>query len=208
MAWHVKQGGRLPESNPNVIIIAGPNGAGKSSTAPNLLGDALKEVSFINADAIARGLSAFNPEGVAYAAGRIMLERIRTLAAQRVSFGFETTLAARSYAHQIDEWKAAGYEVNLLYLWVRSPETACERVKERARLGGHTVDEQTIRVRWTRSAHNLIHLYVPRCTRWMVYDNSASGEPALVARGQLSHPPEVLDRAAWDMILGIASKPQ
>lgn len=84
----------MPDATPQIIIIAGPNGAGKSSTAPALLGSELKSVSFVNADAIARGLNAFHPESVAFAAGRIMHERIRTLAEKRVSFGFETTLAA------------------------------------------------------------------------------------------------------------------
>lgn len=197
----------MTESSPQVIIIAGPNGAGKSSTAPSLLGNELRVVSFVNADAIARGLSAFNPESVAYSAGKIMHERIRCLASKRVSFGFETTLAARSYAHRIDSWKASGYEVNLLYLWVRTADVACERVRERVRLGGHSVDEQTIRERWTRSAHNLIHLYVPRCSRWLVYDNSSPGEPALVSKGQQGHPPEVLDHATWNTIMEIASNP-
>ena len=197
----------MPEINPSVVIIAGPNGAGKSSTAPALLGDALKQISFVNADAIARGLSAFNPEGVAFSAGKVMLDRIHELASKRVSFGFETTLAARSYAARIEEWKAVGYEVNLLYLWVASADIACERVRERAHLGGHSVDEQTIRERWSRSAHNLIHLYIPRCTRWMVYDNSASGEPVRVASGTSTQPPIISNQATWDIIRGIAGNP-
>ncbi len=194
----------MPENLPSDIIIAGPNGAGKSSTAPMLLGDALRQVSFVNADAIARGLSAFNPEGAAYAAGKIMLDRIRELARKKVSFGFETTLAARTYAARINEWKATGYEVNLLYLWVGSADIACERVRERKRLGGHSIDEETIRQRWTRSAFNLIHLYIPRCTRWMVYDNSSSGEPLRVANGISGQQPIISNPATWNMILQVA----
>jgi hypothetical protein len=34
---------------------------------------------FVNADVIARGLSAFDPESVAIQAGRIMIERLRGL---------------------------------------------------------------------------------------------------------------------------------
>jgi predicted ABC-type ATPase len=55
----------MKETSPQVIVIAGPNGAGKTSLAPFLLRDRFKEFPFINADAIASGLSAFDPAAVA-----------------------------------------------------------------------------------------------------------------------------------------------
>lgn len=61
---------------PVVVIVAGPNGAGKSTTAPHLLRETLAVEEFVNADAIAAGLSAFRPETVAIQAGRIMRERM------------------------------------------------------------------------------------------------------------------------------------
>jgi predicted ABC-type ATPase len=78
----------------HVIVVAGPNGAGKSTSAPRLLRDTLSVGEFVNADAIAAGLSAFRPETVAVAAGRIMIARMRMLAAAGASFAFETTLAS------------------------------------------------------------------------------------------------------------------
>ena len=85
-------------ARPSVVILAGPNGAGKSTVAPALLAGALGVTEFVNADDIARGLSAFNPAGVSISAGRVMLARVRDLARQRASFAFETTLASRSFA--------------------------------------------------------------------------------------------------------------
>ena len=64
---------------PDIYIIAGCNGAGKTTAAYNLLPDVFKTVEFVNADEIARGLSPFNPSGVAFHAGRIMLERLALL---------------------------------------------------------------------------------------------------------------------------------
>lgn len=58
---------------PNLIVIAGLNGAGKSTVAPILLQETLGVNEFVNADAIAQGLSAFAPERVSLQAGRIML---------------------------------------------------------------------------------------------------------------------------------------
>ena len=85
-------------ARPSLVVIAGPNGAGKSTLAPVLLKDTLSVTEFVNADVIARGISAFAPENVAIAAGRLMLGRLRELAKQRTSFAFETTLASRSFA--------------------------------------------------------------------------------------------------------------
>jgi hypothetical protein len=71
---------------PHVIVIAGPNGAGKSTAAPALLHGLLGIEHFVNADVIARSLSAFDPESVAIQAGRIMLERLRGLASPNEDF--------------------------------------------------------------------------------------------------------------------------
>jgi predicted ABC-type ATPase len=84
--------------SPLVVVVAGPNGAGKSTTAPRLLQKALVVSEFVNADAIALGLSAFRPEAAAMPAALAMLARIRALARSRADFAFETTLASRSFA--------------------------------------------------------------------------------------------------------------
>ncbi|HHT9146285.1 MAG TPA: hypothetical protein ACFYD4_11555 [Candidatus Wunengus sp. YC61] len=70
----------MTEQQPHIIVIAGPNGSGKSTTAPSLLKGTLGVTEFVNADVIAEGLSAFHPEGAAFHAGRVMLERIHLLA--------------------------------------------------------------------------------------------------------------------------------
>jgi predicted ABC-type ATPase len=57
---------------PHVIIIAGPNGAGKTTLAPLLLRDTFGVMEYVNADAIALGLSAFQPERVAMGAGAVL----------------------------------------------------------------------------------------------------------------------------------------
>src|SRR5689334_17737120 len=85
--------GDVEKKSPQVIIIAGPNGAGKSTLAPHLLRDAFDLLEYVNADTIAQGLSAFNPESVAFEAGRVMIKRLHSLAEQQKSFAFESTLA-------------------------------------------------------------------------------------------------------------------
>ncbi|MEN3335735.1 MAG: hypothetical protein V7641_5100 [Blastocatellia bacterium] len=172
----------MSQPSPKLILLAGPNGAGKSTLAPFLLRDTLGIVEYVNADTLASGLSAFQPEGVAMQAGRIMLKRLRELAAQRTNFAFESTLASRSYAAWISALREPGYEFHLYFLWLRSVDTAIERVKERVQLGGHDIPEDTIRRRYRRGIRNFFSFYRPLAESWGVYDNSLR-EPLLIAKG-------------------------
>ena len=63
----------------NLYIIGGSNGAGKTTASYTVLPEILDCKEFVNADEIAHGLSPFNPEGMAVAAGRLMLLRIKEL---------------------------------------------------------------------------------------------------------------------------------
>jgi predicted ABC-type ATPase len=184
----------------SVIVLAGPNGAGKSTTAPLLLKGTLGVMEFVNADTIAQGLSAFEPDRTAMAAGRIMLGRLDDLARQRVSFAFESTLASRSFAPWITDLTREDYLFHLLFLWLPSPDMAVARVAERVRMGGHQVDEETIRRRYNRGLRNFFELYRPMAVTWRMYDNASTGKPRLVAGGKQGTTARILDQETWGRI--------
>lgn len=192
--------------NHQVVIIAGPNGAGKSTLAPFLLRDAFGPMEFVNADTIALGLSAFRPETVAFEAGRIMLKRLHDLATQKVSFAFESTLASRSYASWIDALRRQGYEFHLIFLSLRHPELAVERVRERVRAGGHDVPEHVIRRRFIRGARNFLQIYQVLADTWLVYDNSAHNDPRLIARGSRDRGVEILQADLWQHFVSLTDE--
>lgn len=73
-------------SKKQLYIISGCNGAGKTTASYTVLPDVLQCKEFVNADEIARGLSPFNPEGMAIEAGRLMLQRIDGLLKTRKTF--------------------------------------------------------------------------------------------------------------------------
>jgi predicted ABC-type ATPase len=167
-----------------VIIIAGPNGAGKSTLAPTLLRDAFGLMEYVDADTIAQGLSVFQPEKAAIEAGRVMLKHIRNLARQGQTFAFESTLSGRTHARWLELLARQGYEFHLLFLWLRSPELAIERVAERVRLGGHSVPAAVVRRRYRQGLRNFFSLYQPLAVTWTVYDTSVSPDPILIATGK------------------------
>lgn len=185
---------------PHVIIIAGPNGAGKSTTAPAILNCALGVTEFVNADTIAQGLSAFNPEKAAFHAGRIMLDRLQQLANDKENFAFETTLASKTFAHWLKMLKTDGYTFHLFYLWLPSTDLAIARVAERVSMGGHNVPDVTIRRRYHSGLKNFFQLYRPIADTWRIYDNSLPGEPHLISSGENDTIEKITDVTLWESL--------
>ena len=165
---------------PRVVIFAGPNGAGKSTHADAIVA-ALRIDTFVNADYIARGLSGRNAGAVAMQAGRIMLTRLKKLAAAKQDFAFESTLSSRSFAPFLLQLKAQGYQVAIYYFSLTSASLAVRRVNLRVAMGGHDVPEDTVRRRFGRSLNNFHSLYMPLADRWAVFDNSVVGKAKLIA---------------------------
>jgi predicted ABC-type ATPase len=157
---------------PNLYIIAGCNGAGKTTASYTVLPEILHCKEFINADEIARGLSPFQPEKAAIAAGRIMLERIDQLLNLKIDFAIETTLTTKSYINTIKAARQKGYTITLLYFWLNNVELAIERVKLRVKSGGHNITEAVIRRRYKNGMANLVNIFIGHCNNWVIINNS------------------------------------
>lgn len=165
-----------------IIIIAGPNGAGKTTFAQEYLTQEGDCRLFVNNDLIAAGLSPFAPAAADIRAGRLMLQEIESHVRNRESFAFETTLSGRRYKVLIPQWQRIGYEVVLIFLWLPNVEMAIERVKERARQGGHDVPEPVIRRRFAAGWKNFNLAYKRLADYWFLYDNSER-LPLLLEKG-------------------------
>jgi len=188
---------------PDIYVIGGPNGAGKTTSAIALMPELLECDEYVNADAIAAGLSPFKPDGAAIEAGRLMLARIHSLANKNVSFAFETTMASRSLAIFARGAAAKGYRIHVLYLWLRSPELAVARVAERVAQGGHSVPEEVIRRRYVSGLRNFMRLYLPICDAWTCYDNSDE-LAQLIANKEIAVNATVMIPNIWNAIVEAA----
>lgn len=187
----------MPEKN--LYIIAGCNGAGKTTASFTILPEIINCKEFVNADEIARGLSPFQPETVAFEAGRIMLNRIKELLNEGESFAFETTLSTRSYNNLIIEAKENGYTITLLFFWLKNIELAKERVRIRVSEGGHNIEPAVIERRFYRGIENLFDIYLPLVERAFIFDNS-NGKHELLAEKTVDGKINVLDELTFKKI--------
>ncbi|HLG38464.1 MAG TPA: zeta toxin family protein [Chitinophagaceae bacterium] len=188
---------------PMLYIIAGPNGAGKTTAAYSLLPEVFETVEFVNADEIARGISPLNPEGVAFHAGRIMLERINDLTNRRISFAFETTLSGLSYLKLIDSAKSIGYSIVLFFVYLSDFELAQRRVMVRVSKGGHNIRPDVIERRYYKGLRNFL-LYAAAADSWYIYDNS--GPEYILAAKRVNNTEEVFNFEVYNKLKNYGGK--
>jgi predicted ABC-type ATPase len=93
----------------------------------------------------------------------------------------------------IEDAKARGFRIVLLFVFLRDPALNVARVAQRAQLGGHDVPEDKVRSRWIGAMQKL-EAFAPLADVLMVFDNSArasrqaprSGPLLLIERTPLS----------------------
>jgi predicted ABC-type ATPase len=182
-----------------VYIISGPNGAGKTTSAKYLLTKFLDINEFVNADEIARGLSPFNPRSVDLTASKLMLKRINDLAKQDKNFAFETTLSGKNYLKLIKSLQKKNYSINLIFLYLDSPQEAKKRVAYRVKTGGHFISDEDIERRYYRGLKNLVDAYLDSVDYAILID-STNTEREIIAKKTKSKL-RVLSPQIWDKIL-------
>src|SRR5947199_9362172 len=101
---------------PTLYIIGGPNGVGKTTFANRYLPDEARQLEFVNADLIAKGLSPFDPDSVSIEAGKIALKRIRELIASKTGFTWETTMSGSSAVGWLPDAREAGFILKAYFL--------------------------------------------------------------------------------------------
>ena len=185
--------------NKNLYIIAGCNGAGKTTASFTILPEILNCKEFVNADEIAKGLSPFQPEKVSFEAGRIMINRINELLEINNNFAFETTLATKSYKSKVILAQKKNYTVTLLFFWLQNVDLAIERVKTRVEEGGHNIETEVIRWRYSSGIKNLFSIYLSVVDEALIYDNSG-GKPELIAEKTLESEITVLDEFKFNKL--------
>jgi predicted ABC-type ATPase len=140
---------------PELHVVAGPNGAGKTTIFKNLVPRGL---DYINADLIAKTIKekagGLNTQDIANReAAKIFYEK----ASKRESFAIETNLYDVDTYKSFRALQAEGYQILIYFLAVDDVEICIDRVKLRVSQGGHNVNPDVIRERYTLGISLLKH---------------------------------------------------
>lgn len=153
------------------LVFAGPNGSGKSTVTESIPVTGV----YINADDI-KAVRGCTDMEAATEAQSICYDLIR--AGQ--DFTFETVLSSHYKLDLLQCARDSGYHISAIYVTTKDPEINVQRVHDRVLRGGHSVPDDRIRSRYTKSMRNLPALSL-LAERTYVFDNSGS-EPELVCK--------------------------
>jgi predicted ABC-type ATPase len=124
--------------------------------------------------------------------------------------GVETVLSSGKYRPLVEEARAAGGFVGLIYVALSSPAIARERVAARVRRGGHGVPDEKVDRRWKRSLDCLVW-FAERASAFWVIDNSDSDPtrpPVLMASGKSGVLEFIADQVSPDLGTALAAMPR
>ncbi|RYG49608.1 Zeta toxin family protein [bacterium] len=176
-----------------LVIVGGPNGCGKTTFAR-----AYSEVEgliYLGADDVAARLSPDDPQAARVTAGRIFGRELSQALAAGSSLVVESTLSGGSFARYIEHARVKGYAVELVFVFLDSPELCVERIAERVAQGGHEVPEVDVRRRYIRSLSRFRTEYRALADDWLLIDNSG-GSFVRVASGD-ENSETVYDEEVW-----------
>lgn len=155
---------------PELWAIVGGNGSGKSTFFKQFLEP--QGIPFINADVIAKEISPDNPVDASYAAAELASKQREQAIKDHQNFCFETVFSHPSKIDLLAQAKAAGYEINLVVIYLCNADLNKARVKQRVSEGGHDVPEEKIEARISKT-HDNIAVAVDLCDYVYLFDNSS-----------------------------------
>ena len=133
-----------------------------------------------------------------------MLSRFREIISKEVSFGFETTLAGKTYYPLLLEAKNLGYRIQIYFLWIHSADLAIRRIADRVYEGGHHVPSDAVRRRYNSGIYNFIHEYSELANGWILFDNSKK-IPKLIAKRE-DQTIEIKDQSIYNKFMKSGKK--
>ena len=166
-----------------LIIVGGANGSGKTTFSKEIT--AQNNLEFLNADEIERELreQSKDKSSKLVTAGKEFFRRLDSLLNKGESFVLESTLSGNYLKKVIQRAISLDYKIQIVYVFLKSPDDCIYRVKVRVKLGGHHVPTEDIIRRFYRSKNNFWKKYKNGVNDWFMYYNSNSGIPVQVAIG-------------------------
>lgn len=164
-----------------LFITAGCNGAGKSTFSKRMLPADMKHLPVFDGDvfyvqkvrklfALAGAKAApitISREAAAYVSD-LFTERYQEAIGKGAPFAFEGHFTERGQWMPLLDFKNAGYRLEMDYLGLKNVDLSLNRVKERVRKGGHSVEPRNVAHNYYSNAANVSsnHALFDRLTVW------------------------------------------
>ena len=104
-------------------------------------------------------------------AGKEFFRRLERYLVKNESVIIESTLSGIGLARQVKKFKAKGYIVHMIYIFLDDVELCKKRIRLRVKKGGHNVPPEEIERRFKRSIDNFKSIYLPLAdTRQILYN--------------------------------------
>lgn len=182
----------MPSSHPQLFIVAGPNGAGKSTTSEKLLKPFKTRVFDWDKEFYAIwskfGYDPHVEHGVRDSTNDLFSKKKDEALHKLQHFAFETNFNQNTIFAMVDEFRLAGFQLNLYYLLISDVSICKARVEERVKVDqGHPVSEQTIEERFIQGLDNL-NQSASKFDRLFLYDASREYDllpVAVIEKGRL-----------------------
>ncbi len=165
----------IASQKPRMLVFAGPNGSGKSTMTSKLMRHRSFPTTYINADDIARTELAHIPDELQrnMEAAKLAQQRRQAALAGGQSFAFETVMSTPGKLAILQEAKARGFQLELVFVTTFDAAINVHRVANRAALGGHNVEPVKVRERYERGM-SLLPSALFLADGADIFDNSSS----------------------------------
>lgn len=163
-----------------LIIVGGANGSGKTTFSKEII--AYNNLEFLNADEIERELREQSEDATSklLTAGKEFFRRLDSFLNKGESFVLESTLSGSYLKKIIQKAISLDYQIQIVYVFLKSPTDCIQRVKLRVQLGGHDVPSEDIIRRFYRSKINFWNEYKDLAHEWNIVYNSDSNPQEVV----------------------------
>lgn len=164
-----------------MVIVGGANGVGKTTFAYQYQQE--YKIDYLGADDISKEFSKTHSGNSELRAGREFFRRLEWYLIENRSVMVESTLSGLGLTQQIKKFKANGYRVHMIYVFLADVELCKKRIRLRVKKGGHNVPPDEIVRRFQRSIENFQSIYLPLADTWQLLYNGLK-RPIEVAVGE------------------------